>query len=42
MVDWETIRDWEVSEAISDLSGNSYDLVGRDFPVGKGEVDFLQ
>lgn len=39
---WQEVRDWEVVEAISDLSRNSYDLVGRDFPVGGVEADFLQ
>lgn len=42
MVDWEEVRDWEVCEAISDLSRNSYDMVGRDFPLGGLEADFLQ
>lgn len=42
MVDWQEVRDWEVCEAVSDLSGNSYDLVGRDFPIGGVEADFLQ
>ena len=42
MVEWQRIRDWEVCEAISDLSGNSYDLVGRDFPLGMVEADILQ
>lgn len=39
---WNQVRDWEVSEAISDLPDNSYDFVGRDFPVGDTEAHFLQ
>ncbi len=42
MVDWKKVRDWEVCEAVSDLSRNSYDMVGRDFPISDVEADFLQ
>jgi len=42
MSDWEEVRDWEVTEAVRDLPENSYDLVGRDFPVNEVEVPFLQ
>jgi hypothetical protein len=42
MVDWQMVRDWEVCEAVSDLPDNSYDMVGRDFPLGGVEADFLQ
>lgn len=36
------MRDWEICEAVSDLPDNSYDIVGRDFPLGSVEADFLQ
>lgn len=41
MVDTQIVRDWEVCEAISDLSGNSYDFVGRDFPIGDVKADIV-
>ena len=42
MADRFEVRDWEVNEAIMDMTHDSYDLVGRGFPVGGFEADFLR
>lgn len=43
MSDWERVRDWDLSEAISDLPDNSYDLVARDVWMKNGlKADLLK
>jgi len=36
------VRDWEVNEAIFDMVYDSYDVVGRGFPIGGFEADFFR
>lgn len=36
MSGWERVRDWDLSEAVSDMPDNSYDLVARDVWMKNG------